>query len=239
MREDRNEGRNEEGEGEGRHSGWEGGRIGLSWLHRLALLALQTVKVCFATVDGSATAGRDYVACRGQLVFKPYQRFATLSIQIKDDEEMEENETFKVELSRPSECVIGHQRDCEVAAPLTTHSPSPFFLPLVLLSLPSSPSSSSSSSTFFPPPRSPLPLFLAVSLPSSPVPPFHLLSPSLPPLPSLCSLHSHSSAPTPFHFPISPLRIALLAPSSTPPTSLPSYPHHPPLSPTTSPALPL
>eukprot|EP00966_Prymnesium_polylepis_P152594 3524574-Prymnesium_polylepis.1 len=48
------------------------------------------------------------------IVFKPSQATVTVSIQIYDDDEVEDDETFKVQLSQPQGCVLGWQSECEV-----------------------------------------------------------------------------------------------------------------------------
>ena len=61
---------------------------------------VQTVRVDYATADGTATAGLDYVAQSGTLVFSPGEVAKTVSVPITDDAEREDNETFTLVLSR-------------------------------------------------------------------------------------------------------------------------------------------
>ncbi|XP_073950181.1 sodium/calcium exchanger 3 isoform X2 [Choristoneura fumiferana] len=59
------------------------------------------VSVLYATEDGTAEAGSDYVATHGTLVFKPGETEKTFSVQVIDDDVFEEDEHFFVRLSAP------------------------------------------------------------------------------------------------------------------------------------------
>ncbi|MFV1984356.1 MAG: Calx-beta domain-containing protein [Thiohalomonadales bacterium] len=61
-----------------------------------------TVKVNYNTVAGTATAGNDYTATKGTLTFAEGIISQTITIPIVDDTEVEDNETFTVDLSTPS-----------------------------------------------------------------------------------------------------------------------------------------
>jgi endo-1,4-beta-xylanase len=67
----------------------------------------QTVTVGFETVDQTATAGFDYTAASGTLTFQPGQTTGTVSIDVLGDTDDEDNETFLVTLSDPTNAVIG------------------------------------------------------------------------------------------------------------------------------------
>jgi hypothetical protein len=58
--------------------------------------------VKFATKDGSALAGSDYIATSGTLTFQPGFRFLSVPVQVKGDTVKEPGETFTVNLSNPS-----------------------------------------------------------------------------------------------------------------------------------------
>jgi len=60
------------------------------------------VTVHYATADGTATAGSDYVATSGDLTFAPGQTVATFPVTINGDLVNEADETFTVALSNPS-----------------------------------------------------------------------------------------------------------------------------------------
>ncbi len=67
----------------------------------------QTVSVGYATADGTATAGSDYVGSGGNVVFTPGQTAKTLTVQVTGDlrDELDE-ETFMVNLSNPRHATI-------------------------------------------------------------------------------------------------------------------------------------
>ncbi|KAJ8874355.1 hypothetical protein PR048_025203 [Dryococelus australis] len=58
-----------------------------------------TLMVDYATEDGSANAGSDYVGARGTLVFQPGETCKTFRLQVIDDDVFEEDEHFYVRLS--------------------------------------------------------------------------------------------------------------------------------------------
>jgi hypothetical protein len=59
----------------------------------------QAVTVRFATENGSARAGEDYVAKSGTLTFNPGQTTKTFTVTIKGDKKKEDNEDFYVRLT--------------------------------------------------------------------------------------------------------------------------------------------
>jgi hypothetical protein len=66
----------------------------------------QTVTVNFATANGTATAGSDYVATNGVVNFAPGVTNQTLTVRVNGDLIGETNETFFVNLSNPSNATI-------------------------------------------------------------------------------------------------------------------------------------
>jgi len=68
----------------------------------LSSASSQTVTVAYATADGTATAGTDYVATAGNLSFSPGTTTQTLTVQVMGDTLPEPNETFFVNLSGPT-----------------------------------------------------------------------------------------------------------------------------------------
>jgi hypothetical protein len=64
------------------------------------------VTVSFATADGTATAGSDYVATSGTLTFNPGVTTQTITVNVVGDTTVEPNETFLVNLSAPSNATI-------------------------------------------------------------------------------------------------------------------------------------
>ena len=67
----------------------------------------QAVTVGYATADGTATAGSDYVAQAGMLTFAPGATTRTVSVVVNGDTLSEGNETFGVTLSTPVNATIG------------------------------------------------------------------------------------------------------------------------------------
>ena len=66
----------------------------------------QTVTVAWATSDGTATAAADYTAAGGTLTFSPGDTSKTVDITILADTIDEENETFAVALTSPTNALV-------------------------------------------------------------------------------------------------------------------------------------
>ena len=66
------------------------------------------VAVNFATADGTATAGADYIASSGTVGFAPGQTTRSITVPIVDDSAAEPDEFFSLVLSTPSGLVIGN-----------------------------------------------------------------------------------------------------------------------------------
>jgi len=64
------------------------------------------VSVDFATADGNAMAGIDYVAASGTINFPPGVTNTFLTVSVRGDTEIESDETFFVRLSRPTNAVL-------------------------------------------------------------------------------------------------------------------------------------
>ena len=62
--------------------------------------------VDYATVNGSAIAGNDYVSKSGTVTFAPGTTSKSISIAILGDTALESNETFEVRLSNPRNAQI-------------------------------------------------------------------------------------------------------------------------------------
>lgn len=84
-------------------SGMEGNSGAQSMLVpvELAKASPLTVTVAFATRNGTASAGSDYVAANGQLTFRPGETSKTIPVSIMGDTAVEENETVILALSSP------------------------------------------------------------------------------------------------------------------------------------------
>ena len=66
----------------------------------------QNVEVSFATADGTATQPGDYTAVTGKVKIAAGQTTATITVPIVDNQDVESNETFSVNLSGPVHATI-------------------------------------------------------------------------------------------------------------------------------------
>ena len=76
----------------------------------LSSATAQTVTVKYNTSNGTAVAGSDYNSTSGTVTFAPDQTTQTISIPIAGDTLDENNETFAVNLSNPSQATIADPR---------------------------------------------------------------------------------------------------------------------------------
>ena len=67
---------------------------------------IDTVTVDYATADGTALAGGDYVSTSGTATFEPGDTLETVDVTVLDDAVAEEEESFTLELSNPAEATI-------------------------------------------------------------------------------------------------------------------------------------
>lgn len=72
----------------------------------LSASSTQTVTVQYATANGSATAGSDYMASSNTLTFTPGDTSETITVNITNDGMDEPDETFTVTLSSPTNATI-------------------------------------------------------------------------------------------------------------------------------------
>jgi Calx-beta domain-containing protein/hemolysin type calcium-binding protein len=78
----------------------------LSFPVTLAKGVPRPVTVTYATADGTATAGSDYVAANGNLTFNPGETTKTIAVTVNGDTTYEPDETLTVALSAPVNGVI-------------------------------------------------------------------------------------------------------------------------------------
>jgi hypothetical protein len=76
----------------------------------LSAAASFPVTVNFATANGSASAGGDFLATSGMLTFAPGQTAQTITVPILGEPTNEANETFTVTLSNPSNAVLARSK---------------------------------------------------------------------------------------------------------------------------------
>ncbi|HEX9003298.1 MAG TPA: choice-of-anchor Q domain-containing protein [Blastocatellia bacterium] len=72
----------------------------------LSAASAQTVTVQYATANGTATAGSDYVTTNGTLTFNPGVTSQPVNVTINGDTVLEQGETFFVNLSNPANAVV-------------------------------------------------------------------------------------------------------------------------------------
>src|SRR5262249_14353800 len=87
---------------------------------RLSPASGQEVTVDFATADGMASAGEDYIATNGFLTFLPGVTNQTVSVPVIGDLINESNETFFVNLSNPFHATLG---DNQAIGTINTNEP--------------------------------------------------------------------------------------------------------------------
>ena len=85
------------------------GTVNANFSVSLSAASGQTVSVGYATADGTANAGSDYVAAGGNLVFTPGQLTKTVTIQVTGDTLDEIDEAFTVNLSDAVHAVIADE----------------------------------------------------------------------------------------------------------------------------------
>jgi hypothetical protein len=91
------------------HRATEGnsGRKAFTFTVSLSSPSPTPVTVHWATANGTAKAGSDYVARSGTLTFAPGQTTKTVTVQVKGDRTKEATEAFTVRLSRPGHARLG------------------------------------------------------------------------------------------------------------------------------------
>jgi chitinase len=76
----------------------------------LSSASSRTVTVAYATVDGTAQAGSDYVSAAGTLTFAPGTTAQTVVVNVKGDTLSEPNEYFFLQVTGATNAVIGYGR---------------------------------------------------------------------------------------------------------------------------------
>jgi hypothetical protein len=84
----------------------DSGTKALNFNVALSAATSATVKVDFATANGTATAGSDYVATSGTLTFNPGDLAKPVSVTINGDQTFEPDETFTVNLTNPVNATV-------------------------------------------------------------------------------------------------------------------------------------
>lgn len=84
-----------------------GGKATMTFTVTLSAASTKTVTVAYATQDGTAHAGTNYVAASGTLNFAAGQTQQTIAVTVLDDGVVTPNLTFTILLSNPANAVIG------------------------------------------------------------------------------------------------------------------------------------
>ena len=84
----------------------EGPGAALAFVVTLSGTAPYRVKVDYATSDGTATAGSDYTATSGTLIFERGETSKTISVPVLDDAHDDDSETLTLTLSDPKRAMI-------------------------------------------------------------------------------------------------------------------------------------
>jgi hypothetical protein len=82
------------------------GTVAATFTVTLSAASTETITVAYTTADGTATAGSDYQAASGTLIFAPGETSKTITISVNGDRLAEPNETFVVNLSGPTNVII-------------------------------------------------------------------------------------------------------------------------------------
>jgi hypothetical protein len=75
----------------------------------LSQTSAQIITIDFATIEGTATAGSDYITNTGTLTFVPGDVIETIAVVVNGDVSEESNETFTVNLSNPENSLINKE----------------------------------------------------------------------------------------------------------------------------------
>jgi hypothetical protein len=84
-----------------------GGSVRAGFRVALSAPSSTPVAVRYATVGGTALAGKDFSTTAGTLKFKPGETTKTIVVKVKPDTLYEDDETFRVQLSRATGLPIG------------------------------------------------------------------------------------------------------------------------------------
>src|SRR5262249_596963 len=100
----------------------DGGTTNVDFTIRLAGPLSYPVSVAYATANGTASAGTDYVAASGTLVFAPGETSKVVTVLGLGDRLNEPDETLFLNLSNPVHIVLG---DTQGVGPLRNDDPLP------------------------------------------------------------------------------------------------------------------
>jgi hypothetical protein len=102
------------------------GTVAATFTVTLSAPTSQTVTVPYSTADGEASAGSDYAAASGSVVFNPGETAKPLVVTVMGDTAIEENESFFVNLGAPTNATLG---DGQGVGTIVDDDPAPSSLP--------------------------------------------------------------------------------------------------------------
>jgi glucose/arabinose dehydrogenase len=82
------------------------GTVNATFTVTLSPASLQTVTVQYATANGTALAGSDYLSTAGTLTFTPGQTSQPINVAVNGDTVNEANETFQINLTNPTNATL-------------------------------------------------------------------------------------------------------------------------------------
>jgi Calx-beta domain len=96
-----------------------------TFMVKLSAATAQTVTVAYATGNGTATGGSDYISASGTLTFAPGTTTRPISVTINGDTLDEANETFFVNLSSPTNATLSDGQGAGASRMTIFHPRSP------------------------------------------------------------------------------------------------------------------
>ncbi|HEV7765412.1 MAG TPA: Calx-beta domain-containing protein [Thermoanaerobaculia bacterium] len=92
-----------------------------------------TVTIAYATANGTASAGSDYAAANGTLVFPPGVTSQPIHVAVAGDTDEESNESFTVQLSNPVNATVADGQATGTIANDDSDSPIPPIVPSITI----------------------------------------------------------------------------------------------------------
>jgi hypothetical protein len=82
------------------------GTVAANFTVTLSAASTESVTIAYATGNGTATAGSDFISTNGTVTFAPGETSKTITVPVNGDRLAEPNETFVVNLSNPTNATI-------------------------------------------------------------------------------------------------------------------------------------
>jgi hypothetical protein len=84
----------------------DSGTIAATFTVTLSAASGRTVTLSYATANGTASSATDYIAASGTVTFNPGITTRTITVSVRGDTTNENNETFFVNLTNPTNATI-------------------------------------------------------------------------------------------------------------------------------------